>query len=224
MLKIKTKYATRLILPAVAIDSSATLAFINAVIPLCRFPAPDVVRQLANQQTFNTIRATGQRKRFEVDTLPSGQKVMFDDNTTPRLAFLWSHGCLITSHPTYREEDGTERSHYVFAHVWEVAQDIDSYTNVANIVAVPKHTASLTDGDGPLAPYFQYHTFDKYGWKPSSVSSPKMPEHYDVFRELVVYLESDQTIDPRVLIKNRGNQLNNERIRTMKLHHVFPWD
>jgi hypothetical protein len=219
----RKQWTSQQILPPVVIDHVATRAFIDAVVPLCRFPNPDVVAQLGGREVFGTIRANGGNARFDLGQTSSGAKVMYDDNTTPRLAFLWAHGCLMTAHPRFQEDDGKKRSHYVFAHVWEAAQDVNAYTNVANLVAVPKYTASLTDGNGPLASYFQYHAYSVYGWKPAMMPNPPIPVDYQAFLAHVVYLNSASTNAPRVLVKNQGNKSNDQRFRTLKSNGIFPW-
>lgn len=215
--------ADQQILPPVILDHDATLAFIKAVVPLCRFPNRDVVAQLGASEVFGTIRAHGKNARFDIGLASSGVKVMYDDNTTPRLALLWTHGWLATSHPRFSEADGKKRSHYVFAHVWEAAQDVNAYTNVANLVAVPKYASSLTDGNGPLAAYFQYHAYSVYGWKPKTMTIPDMPKDYATFLSHVVYLTSQTVSNVRMQVKNRGNQVNNQWLRTMRENGIFPW-
>ena len=223
-MNLKRKQGTsQQILPPVVIDRLATKAFIDAIVPLCRFPNPCVVAQLGGGEVFGTIRANGGNTRFNIGQTSSGAKVMYDDNTTPRLAFLWAHGCLMTAHPRFQEVDGKKRSHYVFAHVWEAAQDVNAYTNVANLVAVPKYVSSLTDGNGPLASYFQYHAHSVYGWKPATMPNPSKPRDYQAFLSHVVYLNSVSKKNPRVLVKNRGDKSNAQRFTTLKSNGIFPW-
>ncbi len=49
------------------------------------FLHPETVAQTNGKPLFRTVRDPGQRGSF--GTLPDGAEIMFDDNTTPTLAF-----------------------------------------------------------------------------------------------------------------------------------------
>jgi hypothetical protein len=52
------------------------------------------------------------RRLGDFDVLPSGRRVLLDDNTSPTLAFLWAAGC----------QKGPDVQ---FNHVWSDAGDPD---------------------------------------------------------------------------------------------------
>jgi hypothetical protein len=111
---------------------------------LCRIVAqtsglhPDTVCAVG-RAVFPISRARKDRPRF-TPILQQGQVVgIYDDNTTPTWALLWSHGIA-----------GGSRAGWAFAHVWTVSDDIKSYTHPANLAMLPECLASLTDKSGPL--------------------------------------------------------------------------
>jgi hypothetical protein len=132
----------------------------------------------------------------------SSPVAMYDDNTTPRWALLWAHGYKIASHP----------SGWTFAHVWTAADDIDSYTHLANIVMVPEPLAGLTDKEGPLTSYLKYHAFAIYGWKPKDAPVPVKPDSYDD----IIWQYLSENLTPNDSIKTQVNTLNNKRLRILK--------
>ena len=98
----------------------------------CRFPHPDVVKQLRGA-VFPVVRVKGANgKRGTCDTVKdrSGQdrKVMYHDNATPRWALLWSHGF----------EQMAQPAGWTFAHLWDESDDPDAYTHLANLVMMPE--------------------------------------------------------------------------------------
>lgn len=126
---------------------------------------------------------------------------MYDDNTTPRWAFLWAHGIPITHHPSGR----------TFAHVWEGADDITAYTHLANIVMVPEPFAALTDKKGPLTRYLRWHAWSVYKWKPSHAPMPEIPLDY----ESVKWRYLSKITNPRKFVLDRLSGLDNGRSRTL---------
>ncbi len=141
------------------------LALCKIVVPYCKMPHWDVVKKL-NGPVFPVIRNHG--RRFEKDT-KDGCRIMFDDNTAARWAFLWSHDLGSTAHP---------HNGWHFAHVWEKPKDPQSYTNVANLLMLPAGLASLSDKHGPLSPYLRYHAKQVYDWQPNDNAIEK-PQGYD---------------------------------------------
>ena len=81
-----------------------------------------------------------------------GTAGMYDDNTTPRWALLWSHGILQTYHP----------KGWTFAHIWPSQGDLNSYTNLANLAMIPECFGTLTDKEGPLTQFLQWHAWETY--------------------------------------------------------------
>ncbi len=131
----------------------------------CRFPHPDVISRLSGA-VFPVIRDT--RKRIQVDTI-DGHNIMYDDNTSPRWAILWSHGFETTAHI----------KGWTFAHVWNESKDPEAYTHVANLVMMPECLASLSDKDGPLVPFLRYHAEAVYGWRPKGKPAVGKPSGYN---------------------------------------------
>jgi hypothetical protein len=162
---------------------------------------PDTVKTIG-RAIFPTVRARkGHTRGAQInDGKGAG---MYDDNTTPRWAFLWAHGISITHHPSSR----------TFAHVWEGADDIASYCHLANIVMVPEPFAGLTDKKGPLTSYLRWHAWSVYGWKPAHATTPEKPADF----EDVTWRYLPKIDDPLGFIRARIATLNNERIRTLRL-------
>ena len=108
---------------------------IQIAVRYCLLPHPDVVRNL-DGAVFPVVRNNKRRGELEKDKTLFGECVMYDDNTTPRWAFLWAHGYLRASHPP---------GGWTFAHVWDESKNPKAYTHVANIVMLPEYLASLSD-------------------------------------------------------------------------------
>jgi hypothetical protein len=162
---------------------------------------PDTVKAIG-KAVFPAVRARKQNTRGG-HVLQNDKAVgMYDDNTTPRWALLWAHGIPMTHHPSGR----------TFAHVWEGADDMESYTHLANIVMVPECLAGLTDKKGPLTCYLRWHAWSVYGWKPGHVAVPEMPEDYDT----VTWRYLPKINQPLEYIRNRVQTLNNGRTRTLR--------
>ncbi len=165
-------------------------------------PHPDTVRTLG-RAAFPTVRARGDERKRYCLVLEDGRPVgMYDDNTTPRLAFFWAHGIKATGHPSKR----------TFAHVWEYGDDIGAYTHLANLVMVTEPFASLTDKDGPLTGFLRWHAWAVYRWKPASAAAPAKPNSYDQVRwRYMTPFDS-----PREFIRDRVMQLTNDRVEILR--------
>ncbi len=127
---------------------------------------------------------------------------MYDDNVTPRWALLWSHGIPITHHPSKR----------TFAHVWEVADSMEAFNHLANIIMVPEPFAGLTDKTGPLTEYLRWHAFGVYGWKPENAEVPTKPNDFDEIEWR--YLPKIE--DPKQFVSVQVRRLNNQRIKILR--------
>ena len=112
---------------------------IQVAVSYCWLPNPEVVCEL-KEAVFPVVRDTKKRGK-EKFVEKYGKSVLYDDNTTPRWAFLWSHGYLKTSLPS---------SGWTLAHVWAKSKDPEAYTHLANLVMMPECLASLSDKEGPL--------------------------------------------------------------------------
>jgi hypothetical protein len=197
--------------PRARIDLMTTLprlARLDDYFPsLCRMvaetswlPHPDTVRAMG-RAVFPTSRARKDHPRFE-PILHDGRKIgMYDDNTTPTWALLWTHGIV-----------GGSRTGWAFAHVWTASDDVNSYTHPANLAMVPECLASLTDKSGPLTAYLRWHAWTSYGWKPDHVAQPDMPTGFTDL-EWRYFAKFDE---PRSFIARRIAKLDNARIRFLR--------
>lgn len=166
----------------------------------CWMPNPDVVAACGTA-VFPSIRARSKQPRLSVDTI-DGKRLMYDDNMTPRWAFLWAHGIAETGHP----------KGWTFAHVWTCARDPDAYTHLANLALLPEPLASLSDKVGPFGAFLRYHAQCEYGWRPKGQPLIEEPEGYN---------EVDWTYlppypDPRDFISGRLQTLKNERVLLLR--------
>jgi len=163
-------------------------------------PDPETVSRV-NRAIFPTVRARNGRPRFSKVTLNGNEVGMYDDNTTPTWALLWAHGI-----------SGCNRTGWTFAHVWTAADDINAYTHLANMAMIRECFGSLTDKDGPLTSYLQWHAFSVYKWKPENAETPVKPSDF----EKIKWRYFNPIRDPKSFIRQRVNELNNERIRILR--------
>ena len=141
---------------------------IRVAVSYCWLPNPEVVREL-KEAVFPVVRDT--KKRGEEEFVEKyGKSVLYDDNTTPRWAFLWAHGYLTTSLPP---------GGWTLAHVWAKSKDPEAYTHLANLVMMPECLASLSDKEGPLVKILRYHAQLKYDWRPNQEPVVKKPIQFD---------------------------------------------
>ena len=186
-------------LPDIRCEDAITLSRI--AVHYCRLPNPHVVQQLRGA-VFPVVRDSGKRMKIGME---NGRRVMYDDNTTPRWALLWSHGCGKT---------GQYPEGWTFAHVWNESKDPDAYTHVANLVMMPECFASLSDKLGPLVPLLRHHAAAVYGWWPvgkdDSVGTP--PPGYDGLK----WNYLDAYADPRGFIQNQLRRLNSQRVKSLR--------
>ena len=162
----------------------------------CRLPHPDVVAQCAGA-IFPTIR--DQRRRGTVDT---ERGLLLDDNTTPRWAIFWAHGMPQTHHP----------SGWTIAHVWKATKDPDAYTHLANLCFMPECLGSLSDKDGPLCRFLEYHAWKVYGWHPAHTEAPEMPPGYDC----ISWRYLDPHAETLMFVRHRVMSLKNQRVMILR--------
>jgi hypothetical protein len=166
-------------LPLIYYASKEARAIALEAAQFCRLPDPDTVKTFG-KAVFPTQRKTAQRGSLIIDK--SNKEIgMYDDNTTPRWALLWSHGV--------RGGNKTLKGWHV-AHVWNNCNNVQCYTRLENLLLVPAAYAGLTDDDGPLTPYLRYHAFKAYGWKPKGKPVPKKPSEYQRFASKRHYLSA----------------------------------
>lgn len=175
------------------------LALARMVAETSWLPNPSVVR-VGSGAVFPTLR--NMRRRFQTFDNDLGEVAgMFDDNHTPKWAFLWSHGI-----------PGGSREGWTFAHVWPCSTDITGYTHVANMVMLPECFGSLTDKRGPLTGFLRWHAWNAYGWKPASAAEPQKPSGYDE----IVWRYLDQFERPKEYIRERVTELRNQRVQVLR--------
>ena len=166
------------------------------ILPRCYLPHPKVVSAFAGKAVFPTIRARPRGYLNERDG------VLYDSNKTPKWAMLWAHGI------AQRLGQG-----WMLAHVWSASNDSKSYTNLANLAIIPECYGTLTDKEGPLAPYLRYHAVSEYGWKPDGTSEPEPPDGYSDIR--FSYL--DRYDNPQGFVRARLMALDNQRVQALRI-------
>ena len=152
--------------PVLQNDDQAII--VRVAVSYCWLPNPEVVREL-KEAVFPVVRDTKRRGEDEF-VEKYGKRVLYDDNTTPRWAFLWAHGFLRTSLPP---------GGWTLAHVWAKSKDPDAYTHLANLVMMPECLASLSDKEGPLVKVLRFHAQLKYCWRPNHESVVEKPVCFD---------------------------------------------
>ncbi|MGH9299116.1 MAG: hypothetical protein ACRDZT_04315, partial [Acidimicrobiales bacterium] len=95
------------------------------------FLHPDTVAQAGPDALFRIVRDA--RRRGSFGQLPDGTDVMFDDNTSPKLVFLWAAQAVTGPDVQYN-------------HVWGDPRNPYTYTALWNICATPAFLAKTTDG------------------------------------------------------------------------------
>lgn len=164
-------------------------------------PNPATVAAMGGA-VFPTFRSSAKRiSPIEKD----GRRVgMYDDNTTPRWALLWSHGIAgVSKQPS---------AGWTFAHVWPSGEDLDAYTHLANLAMMPECFASLTDKAGPVTHYLRWHAWAVYGWKPAAKPVPERPEGFDTMTWN--YLPAID--DPKAFVHERLRLADCQRSRILK--------
>lgn len=165
------------------------------ILPYCYLPHPEVVSAFAGNAVFPTIRA---RPRGYVNERDG---VLYDSNKSPKWAILWAHGI------GRRLGQG-----WMLAHVWPTPHDPNSYTNLANLAIIPECYGTLTDKEGPLAPYLRYHAVSRYGWKPDGASAPKTPDGYSD----IPFSYLGRHNNPTGFVRSRLIALNNQRVQKLR--------
>jgi hypothetical protein len=133
------------------------------------FLHPDTVAKTLGKALFPMVRDMS--RRGVIDTLPSGRRVLFDDNAGPGHAFLWSA----------RRRRGPDVQ---FNHIWNCADDPDAYTALWNLCATPAFLAKTTDGSNhpEVTAALRYRSHVLYGCRPAGTVEPAKPDGYDLLR------------------------------------------
>ena len=179
--------------------SGDVLGLVRIAARHCRLPHPTVVKCMSGA-VFPVIR--GRREQRGMIGMADGRKIMYDDNTAPRWALLWSHGYRTMAHP----------KGWMFAHVWNDVKNPNSYTHLANLVMLPESFGGLSDKQGPLVPYLQYHAEATYGWRPINRNPIAKPVGYDD----LTWSYLDSIPDPRGFIRERMSKSNAQRVKLLR--------
>ena len=139
---------------------------IEAVAAQTVFLHPDTVAQTDGKALFRLVRDAS--RRGVIDTLPSGEQVMFDDNQGPTLAFLWSA----------QRSKGPDVQ---YNHVWGDPRNVATYTALWNMCATPAFLAKTTDGSNhpEVVNLLRYRALDIFGHLPGAEAAPERPEGYE---------------------------------------------
>lgn len=143
-------------------------SIVDAVAAHALFLHPDTVRQTRGHALFPIIRDS--HRRGQTVVLDGLREVMFDDNSSPTLAFMWA------AQRTKKARD------VQFNHLWSDPRDPNTYTALWNLVVTPAFLAKTTDGSNhpEVQAALRYRSFDLYGFFPDGEAPPQPPDRYDV--------------------------------------------
>ena len=129
------------------------------------FLDPKTVAQSRGEALFPVIRGVPPGTFV---TLPNGQRVMLDDNTTPTVAFLWAAGC-------------SKGKDVQFNHIWTDAKNPRRYTALWNMCATPAFLAKTTDGSNhpEVSAALQYRAYQLYGLHAHELPPSVRPAGFD---------------------------------------------
>ena len=174
----------------------------QAVASLTVFSHPDTVAQTGARALFPIVRDV--RRRGETEER-GGRLIGFDDNKAPTDAFLWAN--LMKRRPQDLQ----------FNHVYALSDDVDCYTNLANLCVSPAFLAKLTDTNPQVTELLKFRVYDLYGWHPSGAARPSEPERY---RRLVwsAPLPPNQKVQATV-----SAQIARRSDRTVRMINLTGW-
>lgn len=200
----QSKASASLPLPDIDYKGEDARAIALLAARLCLLPDQQTVGQF-KRAIFPTRRKMALRGSLILDE--SNKEIgMYDDNTTPRWALLWSHSI----------QGGDEALQgWRVAHVWDNCNELHCYTRLENLLLVPAAYAGLTDSDGPLAPYLRYHAFEVYGWHPEGKPAPSKPLEYEKFRKKWQYLRAERG-DARERVLKRLKRGRGKRAKVLR--------
>jgi hypothetical protein len=149
-----------------ALQAAGYPAIVEAVAAHTLFLHPETVSQARGEPLFPVIRDP--TRRGVIETLPDGTRVMYDDNTTPTLCFLWAA----------RRSRGADVQ---YNHVWGDPRNPATYTALWNLCVTPAFLAKTTDGSNhpEVLAALRYRAVDLYGTWPSGEECPAKPTGYD---------------------------------------------
>ena len=198
-------------LPRIGYASKEAIAIALMAAQFCRLPDRDTVK-IFGKAVFPTVRKNSKRATGEHK---DGKFLMYDDNTTPKWALVWSHGTFGKTKELFG---------WRIAHVWEKCNQVESYTRLDNLLLVPAAYSGLTDHDGPLAPYLRYHAYDHYGWRPEDEPDPKKPAEYEKFFEKRNYLVGRSDAPKFILNRLQTSQSKRAKLLCEHIKGISYWD
>lgn len=130
------------------------------------FLHPETVAQTRGVPLFRHVRDPV--RRGTIGNLADGKPVMFDDNTGPRLAFLWA-------------AQAAHGRDVQYNHVWSDPLNVETYTALWNLCVTPAFLAKTTDGSNhpEVVELLRYRAFDLFGRIPAGEDEPRRPRNYD---------------------------------------------
>lgn len=130
------------------------------------FLDPQTVSQTNGKAMFPVVRDPNRRGVID---LTNG--VMYDDNNSPTLTFLWAA----------QKIKGRDVQ---FNHVWADAKNRDTYTALWNLCVTPAFLAKTTDGSNhpEVIDALKCRSFELFGNVPNGLSTPKPPPGYDALK------------------------------------------
>jgi hypothetical protein len=128
------------------------------------FLDPRTVSQTGGRPLFPVVRDMLRRGTFE--TLPTGDRVLLDDNTTPTLIFLWA-------------ANRGKGPDVQYNHIWADSRNPQLYTALWNLCAGPAFLAKTTDGQNhpEVRAALRYRAYELHGSHPGD-QPPSMPAGY----------------------------------------------
>ena len=176
------------------IKQSSYKSLEKAVASLVIFTHPDTVAQTGTRNIFMTIRNMSERGK---DCIHNGITATQDDNKSPTDAFIWAHSMT-----------NRDYKHVQFNHIWAKSDDVNSYTNLANICVLPAFLSKLSDSHANIKCLLQYRAFCLYQWKPKSTITPEKPEGYDLLHwsDTMPVVENIETVYRNVMGTERTDR------------------
>ncbi|MFM7468853.1 MAG: hypothetical protein ACKO37_05090 [Vampirovibrionales bacterium] len=168
------------------------------------FTHPDTVKGVFEcRNVFQTIRAKdnkGNKSDKSRETYSDCNTWMYDDNSSPRDAFLYANGLKRKLHEDVQ-----------FNHLYQLSDSIDDYTNLANIVMTPAFIAKLTDTHSETKELLQYRAYELYGYDPEGkIHAKKPPKDYDnlPWAEPLKKYENVEAFMRKKIFTKKGNRLS----------------
>jgi len=142
---------------------------VHAVAAHTLFLHPATVAQTGGEPMFRVVRDIHHVGQFGTHT--DGRCVLFDDNSTPTLCFLWAA----------QRKKGPDVQ---YNHVWGDPKNVHTYTALWNLCVTPAFLAKTTDGSNhpDVVAALRWRAYELYGHKPDGEELPKRPDGYDGYR------------------------------------------